>query len=325
MQVAGAYIRPLFVGDEKYRDIEAMVKLIAITVQGVELAVGLQAARVLGSLMGRYLYNEYRNMFEGKDFGAALEMVNTRSFRVDLYPMHGKLVHIDPQVKQKAFYLIGRECPIRQILYHEDLPAGRTLCKVLCSFLEMLISDKLGGKYSVSLQRYGPNACFIRVVIREGAEPPESLRVYSVKPSLEEYVEKLREDLTAIMRAFDAVVDKVLGGNPAMSYMAGKKYGALDGNLLLSYLGRLVTLEEAIEVINAAYAGILRVRREGDNLIVEESLFHQLPEKLNLGKAVFVYRSLQGYLAGVLETLTGQRVDLRALDSKATRFKIIAR
>ncbi len=223
VQIAGSYIRPLFVGDEKYRDIEAMVKLIAIVVQGVELAVGVQAARVLGSLMGRFLYNEHRSLFEGKGFREALEAVNTRSFRIDLYPMHGKIVHIDPEVKQKAFYLVGRECPIRQIIYHEDLPAGRTLCRVMCSFLEMLLGEKLGGKYSVSIQRYGPNACFIRVLIREGSGPSEDIRVYSVKPSLEEYVEKLREDLTAIMRAFDAVVDKVLGGNPAMSYTAGKK------------------------------------------------------------------------------------------------------
>ncbi len=311
---------------EELAFIEAAVKLMAMIVHGLEMAVGVQTSRVLGSVMGTALYEARRSWFEGMGLREALERLNKTSFRIDVYRFRGRLVHEDPETKKKAFYFVGRECPIRQILYHEDLPAGRALCRVMCSFLENLLREKLGGRYRVGLVRYGPNACFMRVEIVEGPAPPEDLEVYSEKPSLDEYLRLLLDDLRDLLLAFDRTVEKVLGGNPTMSYVAGKEYGGLDGDNLLTYLGAPVELREAIEVVNTVYRGVLELRLEGgDTLIVEKSLYHQLAEKYNLAKSIFVYRTVQGYIAGLLSRLTGKRVDLRALDEKATRMKIYVR
>ncbi|WP_048191313.1 hypothetical protein [Pyrolobus fumarii] len=320
-----AMVKPLVSEEEIYLDIEAMIKLMAITVRGLELAVGQRSAMALGTIMGSQLYKSMSPSIKGKNLKEALEAVNTRSFRIDVYKMRGKVVHEDPQTGRKVFYYVGRECPIRQILYHEDIPAGGTLCRIMCSFVEQLLADVLGGKYSVKLLRYGPNACFLRVEIVNGPQPPDDVAVYSKKPSLEEYVMLLREDLRSILVAFDATVDRVLGGNPTMSYMAGKRYGLLDGDNLLSTIGRTISVDEAITVLNVAYKGLLELSKEGDVISLERSVFHDLVEKLQLGRAVFIYRTLQGYLAGLLERLTGHRVDLRGLDEKATQLKILMR
>ena len=318
--------RPLVVGEEEMAFIEASIKLIAMTVAGLEKAVGVQTSRVLGNIMGLELYKMRSGLFKSLGLKEALEALNRSSFRIDVYRMRGRLVHTDPQTGRKAFYFVGRECPIRQILYHEDLPAGRALCRITCSFLEALLKEKLGGRYRVGLVRYGPNACFMRAEILEGPEPPEDLEVYSVKPSLKEYIPLLVDDLRDILLAFDRTVERVLGGNPSMSYVAGKGYGTLDGENLLTYLGRPVPLDEALDVINKVYDPILRLRREGgDTLVVEKSLYHELAAKYNLEKSIFIYRTVQGYIAGLLSVLTGQRVDLRALDDKATRLKIYTR
>ncbi len=311
--------------DERLAHIEAVIKLIAMTVHGLELAVGERSARVLGSIMGIHLYRVWAPRIKAGSLRETLEKLNTRSFRLDVYRMRGRLVHTDPQTGRKAFYCIGRECPIRQILYHEDLPAGRTLCRVMCSFMESLLADQLGGKYRVSLVRYGPNACFIRAEILSGPEPPSDLEVYSRKPSLDEYTQLLEDDLRDILLAFDETVERVLGGNPTMSYMAGKRYGLLDGDNLLTYLGATIPLGEAIETVNTAYRGILELKLDGDTLVLEKSLYHQLAEKYNLVHAVFIYRTVQGYIAGILERLTGRRVDLRALDERGTKLRVIAR
>jgi len=307
---------------ERETDIaEVYAKLIAMAAVGIEEAVGASATGGLANLAARELYNRYRP--EAGDVAAALNWLNENTvFRLETYRVGESLVR-DEGERGKAFYLIARECPVRQILYLEDLPYGRTLCRVMCAYLERLLADKLGGRYRVALERAGPNACLLRAAILRGPEPPGSLEVKSKPPSMEEYRARLLEMLSALLHATADALYMTLGGNVAMSYRAGKEYGRLVGAQIMAEGYEAETIEDAVKLMNTGLRGLLRARLEGgDTLVLEWSRFNEIIEKEGLKHPDFIKRLVQGFMAGILEVLMGRRLDLRST-TKPNTFKLV--
>ena len=301
--------------------VEVYAKLIAMAAVGIEEAVGASATGGLANLAARELYNRYHP--ETSDVAEALNWLNENTvFRLETYRVGESLVR-DEGERGKAFYLIARECPVRQILYLEDLPYGRTLCRVLCAYLERLFADKLGGRYRVALERAGPNACLLRAAILRGPEPPGDMEVKSRPPSLEEYRAKLLEALSAFLHATADALYMTLGGNVAMSYRAGKEYGRLVGAQIMAEGYDAETPEEAVELMNRGLRGLLRARLEAsDTLILEWSRFDEIIEREGLKHPDFIKRLVQGFMAGILETLLGKRLDLRST-TRPNTFKLV--
>ncbi|BES81605.1 hypothetical protein [Pyrodictium abyssi] len=295
--------------DDGPREIEAYSRLIAMAVVGVEEAVGSGVTGGFANLLAREIMAKYKPP-EG-DLRSALEWLGRNTvFRVDTYRVGGRLCR--DEGGEKAFYLIARECPVRQILYLEDLPAGRTLCRIMCSYLERLFAERLGGRYRVKLARTGPNACLLRGVVVSGNPPPDDLEVRTEPPSREEYVKLLHEMLSAILRGLSRALYLTLGSNPAMSYRAGKSYGRHLGAMILAEGYEASSLEEAVEILNEGLQGMVKTRLEGDKLFLEWSWFHDIVEKEGIEHPEFIHRLVQGFIAGILEMLLGRRIELRS-------------
>ena len=300
----------------------ARIKALAAVAVGFEKAVGRMQVGGLANLFAGRLYK--RLGLEGLGLQEAFEKLNNETvFRMDTYTGWGGLVR--DESGEKAFYLIGRECPVRQILYQEELPAGCALCRLMMRFLERVFREKLGGMYRVCLRRYGPNACLLRVGIVRGQEPPASFSLESREPSLDEYIEKLRIMYDEMLHALSDALYMVLGGNAAMSYRMGKAYGAIDGRHILANFGSTMSLEEAISVVNESLRVLVRLVKEDDGLRLERSIFHDIVEGLGIRHPEAVYYAVQGYIAGILSTLTGRNIDLRLVDLASRRYKIYVR
>ncbi len=301
-------------------DIEVYAKLIAMAAVGIEEAVGVHATGGLANLAARELYNRYQP--PPGDLLEAFKWINSSTvFRLRTYRVGGSLVR-DEGSRGKAFYLIAHECPIRQVLYLEDLPYGRTLCRIMCAYLERLLADRLGGRYRVALERAGPNACLIRAAIVRGAAPPDGLEVSPEPPSMEEYRAKLREMLSALLHATSDALYLTLGGNAAMSYRAGKEYGRLVGAQILAEGYGPEGLGEAVSLLNHGLAGLVHVELSGDTLLIKWSRFDEIIEREKIRNPDFVRRLVQGFIAGALETLIGRKLDLRST-SEVNRFRIV--
>ncbi len=280
-------------------EIRLLVKIAAIQFVGVEYAVGESAARTLANLVGQELYRKLVGTVSS--FQELVERVEERTpLRFDVYESGKGLL-----------YLVGRECPARQVYYSEGLEPC-SLCRVLQRMLEQGLSQAIGGgRVRLELRRYGPNACFV------AAEGPEVLervpRYSSPKPSLEEYAAKLRSFLRELVAAVDSVAQRVLG-SPAVFYMCGKRFGELDGMLLLSDYDEPLPLDNAVELLNKS-TGLVRVEKAGDTYVAKQLYGAE-------------YRSLQrfvmGYAAGVLGILTGKRVEFRLAPDGTGRMMVYA-
>jgi len=301
----------------------ARVKVLAAMTVGFEEAVGREQVGGLANLFAQLLYKELG--LQNKDLVGVFDTLNRETvFRLDTYSTWKGLVR-DEGDKGKAFYLIGRECPVRQILYQEDLPPGRVLCNFMCTFLEKVFSEKLGGKYKVSLALYGPNACLLRVAIVSGSPPPDNFVLTSKKPSIEEYANKLLEMYDVMIRAITDALYRLLGDNPAMGYRIGKAYGVIDGEHTLADIGVTVGLESAVEYLNKYHRDLVELELDKDMLNVKKSLIHDIVDAIGLKHSAAVYRIVQGYIAGVLSALTGRKIDVRAVDEKARKLKLYVR
>jgi predicted hydrocarbon binding protein len=129
----------------------------------------------------------------------------------------------------------------------------------------------------------------------------------------EEYRARLREALSALLHAVADALYTTLGGNVAMSYRAGKEYGRRVGAQILAEGYEAASLEDAVEVANAGLQGIVVIGLEGgDTVVVKRSRFQEIVEKKGLAHPEFIERLVQGFLAGILETLIGRRLDLRS-------------
>jgi len=288
-------------------DEEVYSKLIAMAAVGIEEAAAYTGG--LANLAAREVYR--RHYPEPKDLGEALRWVNENTaFRIRTYVVGDSFVRSEDG--EKAFYFIVYECPIRQILYLEDLPYGRTLCSIGCRYLERLLSEKLGGRYRVALERAGPNACLLRGVVKAPPEPPAGLRVEAKPVTLEEYRRLLRTALSTLLHAVSEALYTTLGGNVAMSYRAGKEYGRRMGAQILAEGYEATSLEEAVEIANAGLRGFIEIGLEGDTVRIRWSRFHEIIKQEGLRHPEFVERLVQGFLAGVLEVLVGKRLDLRS-------------
>jgi predicted hydrocarbon binding protein len=307
---------------EKPREVmdeEVYAKLIAMAAVGIEAAAAYTGG--LANLAAKSLYTRLHPGNGGLE--EALRWLNHNTvLRVRTYVVGESFVR--DEGGEKAFYLIAYECPIRQILYLEDLPYGRTLCRVMCGYLERLFSEKLGGRYRVSLDRAGPNACLLRGVVRSPPEPPPDLRVDAEPISGEEYRRLLREALSNLLHAVSDALYTTLGGNVAMSYLAGKEYGRRMGAQILAEGYEAASLEEAVRLANAGLSGFIEVELVGDTLRIKWSRFHEIIEREKLRHPEFVERLVQGFLAGVLEELLGSRVELRST-SEPRVFKVMTR
>ena len=301
----------------------ARVKILAAMTIGFEEAVGYGQVGGLANMFAQLLYKELD--LQNKDIVDVFNMLNKETvFRLDAYSAWKGLVR-DEGGKGKAFYLVGRECPVRQILYQEGLPPGRLLCNFMCTFLEKIFSEKLGGKYKVSLALYGPNACLLRVAIASGSPPPENFISISEEPSVEEYANKLLEMYDVMIRAVTDALYKLLGNNPAMGYRIGKAYGIHDGEHTLAEIGITVGLESAVEYFNEYHHRLVELELDKDILNVRTSLIHNIVDNIGLEHSAAVYRVVQGYIAGVLSALTGKNIDARAIDEKARKLKLYVR
>ena len=301
----------------------ARIKVLAAIVVGFEEAVGREQVGGLANIFSQSLYRELN--LQNEDITSAFNKLNNETvFRLDTYSAWGSLVR-DEGSKGKAFYLIGRECPVRQILYQEDLPAGRALCSLMCAFVERIFREKLGGKYRVSLARYGPNACLLRVAIVSGSPPPDNFVLVSEKPDLEEYVNKLLNMYNIMLRAVDDALYKLLGENPAMSYRIGRAYGTIEGEHTLAEIGATVGLEDAVEYLNKYQRDLIELELTGDTLNIRKSLIHDVVDDVGLKHGTAIYRVAQGYIAGILSVLTGKNVNVRAIDPKARTLKLYVR
>ena len=286
---------------------EVYAKLIAMAAVGIEEAAAYTGG--LANLAARSLLRRFHPPDGGLE--EALRWINRNTaFRVRTYVVGDSFVRDEDG--EKAFYLIAYECPIRQILYLEDLPYGRTLCRIGCSYLERLLAEKLGGRYRVALDRAGPNACLLRGTVKAPPEPPGGLRVEAEPATMEEYRRLLREALSALLHGVSEALYTTLGGNVAMSYRAGKSYGRRMGDQILAEGYEASSLEEAVEVANTGLQGFIRIRLEDGRLRIEWSRFHEVIEREGLRHPEFVERLVQGFLAGVLEELLGERLDLRS-------------
>ena len=295
--------------DDALREVEAYSRFIAMAVVGVEEAAGRNITGGFASLLAREIMAKYKPP-EGSIKDELEWLGRNTVFRVNTYRVQGKLCREEDE--GKAFYLIAYECPIRQILYLEDLPAGGTLCRIMCSYLERLFAERLGGRYRVRLVRSGPNACLLRGVVISGNPPPDDMDIYTEPPSREEYVEQLRNMLSAILHGLSSALYLTLGSNPAISYRAGKSYGRRLGAMILAEGYEAQNLEEAVEILNEGLRGMVKTRLEGDKLVLEWSWFHDIAEREGLQHPEFIHRIVQGFIAGVLEMLVGRRIELRS-------------
>lgn len=276
---------------------------------GLEDAIGVRASGGFANLLAREIMNTYQP--PGGSLQDAFEWLNRNTvFRLDTYRAGGRLVR--DEEGSKAFYLIARECPVRQILYLEDLPAGRSLCRIMCSYLERLLAGRLGGRYRVEPVRAGPNACLLRGVVLSGSPPPDDLEVRSSPPSRDEYLRLLHEMLSTMLHGLARALYMTLAGNPAMSYRAGKSYGRQVGAAILAEGYEASSLGEAVEIMNQGLHGMVRVRLEGERLVLEKSVFHKIVEREKIEHPEFIHRTVQGFIAGVLEILLGRRIELRS-------------
>jgi len=301
----------------------ARVKILAAMTVGFEEAVGREQVGGLANIFAQLFYRELG--LQNKDIVSVFDMLNEETvFRLDTYSAWKGLVR-DEGDRGKAFYLVGRECPVRQILYQEDLPPGRICCNLMCAFLEKILCEKLGGKYKVSLALYGPNACLLRVAIVSGPPPPDNFILTSKRPSVEEYADKLLKMYNIMIRAVTDALYKLLGDNPAMGYRIGKAYGVIDGEHALADVGATVGLESAVEYFNKYYHNFVELELEKDMLNVKKSLIHDIVDSIRLKHSVAIYRIMQGYVAGVLSALTGKKIDVRAVDEKARKLKLYVR
>jgi predicted hydrocarbon binding protein len=311
----------LYGGRRGYSLLEAYSKLTAMTVVGVEEAVGEALTGGFVNLVARKL-EELLSIPKFSSVKDVLEWFNhNTTFRVNTYRVGGKLVRTED--KGKAFYLVAYECPVRQVLYIEDLPGGRSLCRILCRLLSRKLSEAAGGRCEVEPARIGPNACLLRVGIEDKLESiVENVDVESEKPSLEEYEKLLMNFLSALLKSIGWALYQVLGGNPAMSYRAGKSYGRLVGASILARGYEAETLEEAVSLLNRALEGVVKVELEGDEIRVVEDKFKDIVLKESVEHPEFIDRTVQGFIAGILETLTGRRVDLRSTGKEAV-YKVM--
>lgn len=303
-------MQALVTGVESQRETEeeeVYAKLIAMAAVGIEEAAAYTGG--LANLAARALLTRYNPPMEG--FEEPLRWVNRNTaFQLRSYTVGESYVRTEDG--KKRFYLIAYECPVRQILYLEDLPYGRTLCRIACSYLERLLAEKLGGRYRVELDRAGPNACLLRGTVLRPPEPPSKVSVEPETLSMEEYRRRLREALSTLLHAVSEALYTTLGGNVAMSYRAGKEYGRRMGAQILAEGYEASSLEEAVEVANAGLRGFIRISLTGDTVRIEWSRFHEIIRKEGLRHPEFVERLVQGFLAGVLETLLGEKLDLRS-------------
>ena len=305
--------------NEELRFIEVYSKLIAMAVVGVEEAVGERVTGGFANLIARELLRHYQP--PPGDVKTALEWLGGNTvFRLETYRVKGHLLR--QENGSTAFYLLARECPVRQILYLEDLPAGKTLCRIMCSYLERLLAERLGGRYRIEMARIGPNACLIRGLVLQGSPPPDDLEVYTEPPSREEYIKLLREMFSAMLHGVSRALYLTLGSNPAMSYRAGKSYGRRVGALIMAEGYEAGSLEEAVELMNTGLKGMLSARLEGDKLVLEWNMFDDIVRKEGLEHPEFIDFLLRGFIAGVLEVLLGRRVDLRSTDGKGV-YKVV--
>ena len=194
----------------RYSELEAYSKLIAMTVVGVEEAVGETLTGGFVNLVARKL-EELLSIPKFSSVKDVLEWFNSNTvFRVNTYRVGGRLVRSEKN--GKAFYLVAYECPARQVLYIEDLPGGKSLCKIMCRLLSKKLSKAAGGRCSVEPARMGPNACLLRVGIEDRLENTvETVDVVSRKPSLEEY-EKLKrekEECESRVRELEAKMENI--------------------------------------------------------------------------------------------------------------------
>jgi len=303
----------------------ARVKVLAAMTIGFEEAVGREQVSGLANIFAQLFYRELG--LQNKDVVGVFNTLNKETvFRLDTYSAWKGLVR-DEGSKGKAFYLVGRECPVRQILYQEDLPPGRVLCNLMCAFLEKVFSEKLGGRYKVSLAFYAPNACLLRVAIVSGPSPPNDLVVTSRKPGIEEYVNKLLRMYDIMIKAVTDALHKLLGDNPAMSYRIGKVYGVIDGEYILAEIGATVELESAVKYLNKYHHDLVELELELDKnmLNVKKSLIHDIVDSIGLKHGSAVYRVVQGYIAGILSALIGKKIDVKAVDEKARKLKLYVR
>ncbi len=315
MQAAG-----LVMEQRELDEVEVYAKLLAMTVVGLEEAVGPSAAGVV-NLVSKKLYELMRpDTSSPRSF---LEWVNRScALKLNTYRVRGRLVR--EEQGGRAFYLIAYECPIRQVLYLEDLPGGRSLCRIVCGFLGLGLSESLGSRVRVEPSRIGPNACLIRAGLGDGAEAMEKVDVVSEKPSMEEYREKLLETYRRLLGAVGWALYRVLGANPAMSYRAGKNYGRMNGALLLAEGFEAESLEEAVELFNRGLGGMVRVELRDGLLAIVESQFDRIIEEAGVEHPEFIDRILQGFVAGVLEVLTGRSLDLRSTSEKRV-YRVVVR
>ena len=302
-------------------DIEVYSKLIAMTVIGAEEAIGSNMIGGFVNLVARRLEEEL-GVPRGIDVAGLLNWINNNTvLRLNTYRVKGRLVREED--KGPAFYMIAYECPVRQILYLEDLPGGRSLCMIVCRLLSRLLSGSLGSLCRLEPARIGPNACLLRVGISSSArEKIEGIDVVSSSPGIKEYEELLKRFFSALLHSIGWALNTLLGGNPAMSYRAGKSYGRLVGASILAQGYEATTLEEAVEVFNSAMQGFLRIRAEGSAIVIEENRFDEIISREGIEHAEFIKRIVQGFIAGSLETLLARRVDLRSLGNK---FEVIIR
>ncbi len=303
-------------------DIEVYSKLIAMTVVGAEEAIGSNMMGGFVNLVARRLEEEL-GVPKGNDIGKVLSWFNTSTvLRLNTYRVRGRLVR--DEEKGPAFYMIAYECPIRQILYLEDLPGGRSLCMIICRLLSRVLSNSLGSACRVEPARIGPNACLLRASISGSVRGKvEELNVVSQSPSIKEYEELLRGFFSALLRSIGWALNTLLGGNPAMSYRAGKSYGRLVGASILAQGYEANSLEEAVNIFNSAMQELLRIRLQGSIIVAEKSRFDEIIEKEGIRHAEFIKRIIQGFIAGSLETLLARRVDLRLLGGN--KFEVIMR
>ncbi len=305
--------------DPRVEEAEVYARLIAMAAVGVEEAIGMQ---VVGGLVNLVAREMLKICTPPKAMQDIIRWLNEETpFRIDTYNPPGGLIRKEDG---EAFYLIARECPVRQILYFEDLPYGRALCRIMCTCLEKLIASALGGRYRVMLDRPGPNACLLRVKVLSGPAPPNDLVVVSRKPSREEYIEQLMKAYSAMIKGISRALYLTLGGNVAMSYRAGKQYGRRVGAHILAEGYEPENIEEAIDIMNVGLKNILKTRLDGDYLVIEWSRFDEIVEKEGLQHPEFIKRLVQGFVAGVLETLTGMKVDLRST-SEPNKYKLMVR
>jgi predicted hydrocarbon binding protein len=308
-------------GDESIKNLTAYAKLIAMTVQGIEEAIGEQYVGAFITLLSKKLIN-FLNP-PTSSIAKLLEWFNTNTaLRLNTYRVKGRLVRKEEQ--GLAFYLVAYECPIRQILYLEDLPGGKALCKIICRILSTLLSKASGGRVEVEPSRMGPNACLLRAGIEEKIiDKVEGIDVTSSPPSVDEYKKLVLNFYSILLKGIGWALYTVLGGNPAMSYRVGKSYGKLTGYSILAEGYEASSLEEAVDLLNTSLRDIINVELDRDTIIVKRNVFRDIVEKEGIEHPEFIDRIVQGFIAGILGALIGAEIDLRYL--RENTFKVMSK